>query len=671
MNDTPSPPPAIAPPRAIRWGRAAALALIATYLGSALVFPPEIFQPVYVPVLFIAPVLLQWWSWRAFRKESLAAGRLRFSRFWSWLWLATVMVSAFLLNTRAEWQEHGAANQRLVIGAVLWWTTCLLLILHGPFRVPGMLKFLRTALRIFAFVVAVLATLVALFYAEENWRGRRQWERFRAEWEARGVKFGLAELMPSPVPDDQNLALHPLFQPIFDYTSRTDGTRIWHDTNGMQRLSKLVTLPPEHWHSRPGWRGLPPANSTAQNRTNGVELADFTHWQKFYRLDTNFAASPPAPTPAREVLRYLARHEPVIALLDEALARPHCRFPLKVSDESPGLPLPHLPELRKITSLLALRATARLEAGQPDDALRDVERAWRLCDALETEPILISQLVQIAMQSTTVGTVAHGTAGHRWEERHLRRLDELLRGPNKLRNWEFGIRSEAALMAQELAKLERDRDYAEKTGERIVEAEWQPGDPRLGVRLAIGLWAISIAPQGWFYQSLARDATALLGGQPASFVEVERRRVSWPLHPSIPPRIWFDSIWPLQGSHDRSRTTAAKCVRLQTSIDHARLAGALERHWLRHRAYPEQLDALVPEFLGRIPHDLFDGRPTRYRREGAQGFVLWSIGFDGRDDNAAPLGNDESGDLVWRQPVPREDQSELPSGHRRITEGQR
>lgn len=49
----------------------------------------------------------------------------------------------------------------------------------------------------------------------------------------------------------------------------------------------------------------------------------------------------------------------------------------------------------------------------------------------------------------------------------------------------------------------------------------------------------------------------------------------------------------------------------------------------------------------------------RYRREGEQGFVLWSIGFDGKDDNAGPLltkpsgtthVGEETGDLVWRYP---------------------
>ena len=140
-------------------------------------------------------------------------------------------------------------------------------------------------------------------------------------------------------------------------------------------------------------------------------------------------------------------------------------------------------------------------------------------------------------------------------------------------------------------------------------------------------------------------------------MDVERLRLSWHNQPRAPGQPWFYSCWPVRDLAGSFIKAAAKCARLQTNFDHARLAIALERHWLRHRAYSERLDALVPEFLDRLPHDLFDGQPMRYRREGPQGFVIWSIGFDGKDDNAGPLYfkgsgsvGEELGDLVWRYP---------------------
>ncbi|HEV2320711.1 MAG TPA: hypothetical protein VGV18_13225, partial [Verrucomicrobiae bacterium] len=52
--------------------------------------------------------------------------------------------------------------------------------------------------------LAVLATLVAAFYTEENWRGKRAWENCKLELEARGVVLDWNKFLPPSVPDDQN-----------------------------------------------------------------------------------------------------------------------------------------------------------------------------------------------------------------------------------------------------------------------------------------------------------------------------------------------------------------------------------------------------------------------------------------------------------------------------------
>src|SRR5690349_11525104 len=63
----------------------------------------------------------------------------------------------------------------------------------------------------FIFGVACLATLIAVVYAEENWRGKRAWERFKQEWEAKGEKLNFDDFVPPPVPDDQNFARAAVF----------------------------------------------------------------------------------------------------------------------------------------------------------------------------------------------------------------------------------------------------------------------------------------------------------------------------------------------------------------------------------------------------------------------------------------------------------------------------
>src|SRR3974390_1928719 len=59
------------------------------------------------------------------------------------------------------------------------------------------------------FWAACLLTLVAIFYTEENWRGKRAWDNCRKQLEAKGVDLNWRTRIPLPVPDDQNIFKAP------------------------------------------------------------------------------------------------------------------------------------------------------------------------------------------------------------------------------------------------------------------------------------------------------------------------------------------------------------------------------------------------------------------------------------------------------------------------------
>ena len=52
--------------------------------------------------------------------------------------------------------------------------------------------------------LAVLTTLIAIFYTEEDWRGKRDWENCKRQLEAQGVVLDWSKFLPPSVPDDQN-----------------------------------------------------------------------------------------------------------------------------------------------------------------------------------------------------------------------------------------------------------------------------------------------------------------------------------------------------------------------------------------------------------------------------------------------------------------------------------
>jgi hypothetical protein len=61
------------------------------------------------------------------------------------------------------------------------------------------------------------------------------------------------------------------------------------------------------------------------------------------------------------------------------------------------------------------------------------------------------------------------------------------------------------------------------------------------------------------------------------------------------------------------------------------VALAAERYRREHQHWPNDLAALVPEYLGEIPADPYDGIAIRYVRI-AEGVVIYAVGPDGTDD---------------------------------------
>ncbi len=137
-------------------------------------------------------------------------------------------------------------------------------------------------------------------------------------------------------------------------------------------------------------------------------------------------------------------------------------------------------------------------------------------------------------------------------------------------------------------------------------------------------------------------------------------------------------------------TLAKKFAQTQTIVDQAVIACALEKYVLEHHAYPRTLRALVPGYLDRVPTDVIDGAPMRYRLTVDGRYQLYSIGWNGKDDggaidwppdrksrraaNGSPAGpehpfpspNRDQGDWVWQYapsepPEPPDDQSRLES----------
>jgi hypothetical protein len=85
--------------------------------------------------------------------------------------------------------------------------------------------FRRQTLRFALVAVGTLLTLIAVFYTEENWRGKRAWKHLKAELEAKGQEMDWNAYIPRPVPDDENIFKAPKMSAWFIGRGSTELSR--------------------------------------------------------------------------------------------------------------------------------------------------------------------------------------------------------------------------------------------------------------------------------------------------------------------------------------------------------------------------------------------------------------------------------------------------------------
>lgn len=113
-------------------------------------------------------------------------------------------------------------------------------------------------------------------------------------------------------------------------------------------------------------------------------------------------------------------------------------------------------------------------------------------------------------------------------------------------------------------------------------------------------------------------------------VEIEEdEKLSWTvlLRPNGVGKVMVALLEPVMGN------VYLRALRMETSTSATRVILALRAFEHEHGGFPDQLNQLVPGFLGSIPRDPFDGEPLRYAKE--LGYI-YSVGEDLNDDGGSP-----------------------------------
>jgi hypothetical protein len=310
---------------------------------------------------------------------------------------------------------------------------------------------------------------------------------------------------------------------------------------------------------------------------------------------------------AARIEAFLTQHADMLALLEEASRIEACRFPGDYK-EGINLLLPHLGTLRRGARTLKVQSLYDLHLGHHDQAVDRCITVLALSRALDNEPVLITGLVNISIQTLAYAQIELLVATGHVSDAKLQEL------------------------ARVIGAIDLDRMMLRAmVGERCI------GHGSFGDSAMLSGWS----PFGGSFGRVgfvAYRTAGLLDIDHSCYLDIMQthidyaKRPTWPVPSALEdeesvPRICVLSrqiIAALSAAYNAYFKCEARRRTLLTAI-------AAERYRQAHGSLPAQLSDLVPDYLDTVPGDPFTRDPLRYRVEDT-GAIIYSLGIDGTDN---------------------------------------
>jgi hypothetical protein len=576
-----------------------------------------------------------------------------------------------------------------------WDITTPLLNLASRFRGERIAKCLRDkvwtpfTLRRVVFTAACMATLIALFYSVENWRGKTAWENYKREMAAKGVNLD----WDSYASTNQYLKVH------------ADAERVQIVRSLLQKNTVSVITPEFGISLMPRrhlsvLREYPPTDealaSLPERSPNGVSVADlvalggknepvevekqlqrkliqtvdelvqvsgftlgaYSRKTLLYEAEWLHAKMVPElkgkgsleilllllkangftlattegskelqikPDISKDSLRaWFEFNRPWMEQLFATLREKGLKLPLDSKNPDLGL-MQNFIVARTLAQTFATGAKLELLDGRPDRAWLYLEGQETLMGFLSEPPnTLVSAMIKVSIAGLHANAISDGLRAHAFKPADLRRLRSHLEKFNLLADF-----------TQSWGEWERITII--NAVERLPRQYWIAALDNPEKSVTTTKLYLKFAPHGWFLQNLLgmdRKTAALQNALDVphcqintALLDAEQAAIDEELSHSITPNNWLQKI--ICPNTARAFQTTA----INQSIIHMLItACALEEYRLEHGTYPVKVAELVPQYLAKVPHDIIDGQPLRYRLEGTDGFVIYSIGWNRKDD---------------------------------------
>jgi hypothetical protein len=510
----------------------------------------------------------------------------------------------------------------------------------------------------------ILITVCAVFGAAmlipviHHYQLRFAVAKYIAELKAKGEPMDLAQVIPPPVPPEQNSAdTLRNADALFNESFHADKSLL--ETNfvyGMQMIAPGKAM--IRWQ-QPDIRGIDGTNS----------------WEN--------------------VTAAVVQNAKAFTLLQQIIEKPTFDFHIKYDPGVIDIVFTnfYLAQSKRAAQRLEAATLCDLHQGDTTSAVKNLRAMLALVKAMRDERLVISELVRIAITQITLTANWEFLQSTNLTDEQLAELQQDWMGLDFIRGDENAMAMERVTGQITSAKWRRSnsklQDYME-TGVRLgLSDQEETALDKLKVKAKVFLWQC-----WWSYpdeQRALESYEVFLGA--ARFAET-----NYSLQTAIanqrneletlklnktnddfyflsdPAKADFHSlisqgVMSMSAVFDRvMRVEAAKQI-IVTAI-------ALKRYQLKHGNYPADLYSLVPVFLTTVPLDPVDGQPLRYRPNANGTFLLYSVGENGVDDEGNPLlekfyegsnfnwQNLHALDWVWPQPAT---ESEIQAYYKKLS----
>jgi len=311
------------------------------------------------------------------------------------------------------------------------------------------------------------------------------------------------------------------------------------------------------------------------------------------------------------------KYQGVLPLIEQATSRPQCRFNTNWNDPPEKIVFPCYAKAKNTSKLLLEISIADASEGKIDDAVKAVELNYKTSEVLREEPVFIGHLVRYACIAIASQGLKQSAQYGDISEPQALRLFNLLGKIDLQADYVYAMKGERA---QGLDIMERVRHHClDISGVYSSNTKRNQCDNPHGLMLM----DLRACADELFYLKYMDKIIAAAGKPYRSAISRQMER-----DPDFPMYALMSSI--VLPCFSKNKAHLYKAMATVTG-DRAFLA--VLAYKAKFGVYPSNLSDVETKLGLKLPLDPWIDEPLHYRKEN-NGFVLYSVGENMKDDNA-------------------------------------